>query len=130
MAAVIPFDTLAYARKLESAGVAKPQAEAQATALADAFRQAVASPDDLKMVEANLESKIVAVEANLGSRIGAVESRLALVEARLDARLDSLDAKIDAKFDKLAAILDTQRWVLGLHMAMTLAIVVRLFAFA
>ena len=48
MAAVIPFDTLAYARKLESAGVAKPQAEAQATALADAFRQAVASPDDLK----------------------------------------------------------------------------------
>ena len=112
MAAVIPFDTLAYARKLESAGVAKPQAEAQATALADAFRQAVASPDDLKTVE-----------LNLGSKIAVVESRLDLVEARLDA-------KIDAKFDKLAAILDTQRWVLGLQMAMTLAIVVRLFAFA
>jgi hypothetical protein len=112
MAAVIPFATLAYAQKLESAGVAKPQAEAQATALADAFRQAVASPDDLKTVE-----------LNLGSKIAAVESRLDLVEARLDA-------KIDAKFDKLAAILDTQRWVLGLQMAMTLAIVVRLFAFA
>jgi hypothetical protein len=122
MAAVIPFDTLAYARKLESAGVAKPQAEAQATALADAFRQAVASPDDLKMVEANLESKIMAVEGNLASKIAAVESRVALVEARLDA-------KIDAKFDKLAAILDTHRWVLALHMAMTVAIVVRLFAF-
>jgi hypothetical protein len=112
MAAVIPFDTLAYARKLESAGVAKPQAEAQATALADAFRQAVASPDDLKTVE-----------LNLGSKIAAVEWRLDLVEARIDA-------KIDAEFDKLAAILDTQRWVLGLQMAMTLAIVVRLFAFA
>ena len=113
MAAVIPFDTLAYARKLESAGVAKPQAEAQATALADAFRQAVASsPYDLKTVE-----------LNLGSKIAAVEWRLDLVEARIDA-------KIDAKFDKLAAILDTQRWVLGLQMAMTLAIVVRLFAFA
>jgi acetyl-CoA acetyltransferase len=99
MAAVIPFDTLAYARKLESAGVAKPQAEAQATALADAFRQAVASPDDLKTVE-----------LNLGSKIAAVEWRLDLVEARIDA-------KIDAKFDKLAAILDTQRWVLGLQMA-------------
>jgi hypothetical protein len=122
MAAVIPFDTLAYARKLESAGVAKPQAEAQATALADAFRQAVASPDDLKMVEANLESNIMAVEGNLASKIAAVESRVALVEARLDA-------KIDAKFDKLAAILDTHSWVLGLHMAMTVAIVVRLFAF-
>ena len=122
MAAVIPFDTLAYARKLESAGVAKPQAEAQATALADAFRQAVASPDDLKIVEANLESKIMAVEGNLASKIAAVESRVALVEARLDA-------KIDAKFDKLAAILDTHGWVLGLHMAMTVAIVVRLFAF-
>jgi hypothetical protein len=45
---------------------------------------------------------------------------------RLDAKID----KIDAKFDKLAAILDTQRWVLGLQMAMTLAIVVRIFAFA
>ena len=115
MAAVIPFDTLAYARKLESAGVAKPQAEAQATALADAFRQAVASPDDLKTLE-----------ANLGSKIAAVDSRLALVEARLEAKIDSLDARID----KLAAILDTQRWVLGLHMAMTVAIVVRLFAFS
>ena len=83
----------------------------------------MASPDDLKMVEANLESKIIAVEGNLASKIAAVESRLALVEARLDA-------KIDAKFDKLAAILDTQRWVLGLQMAMTLAIVVRIFAFA
>ena len=123
MAAVIPFDTLAYARKLESAGVAKPQAEAQATALADAFRQAVASPDDLKTLEANLGSRIAAVESSIRSRIEAVDSRVALVEARLDA-------KIDARFDKLAAILDTHRWVLGLHMAMTVAIVVRLFAFA
>ena len=112
MAAVIPFDTLAYARKLESAGVARPQAEAQASALADAFRQAAASPDDLKTLE-----------ANLGAKIGAVESRLAVLEARLDA-------KIEGKFDKLAAILDTHRWVLGLHMAMTVAIVVRLFAFS
>ena len=129
MAAVIPFDTLAYARKLESAGVAKPQAEAQATALADAFRQAVASPDDLKIVEANLESKIMAVEGNLASKIAAVESRVALVEARLDAKIDSVKIELGARTDKLAAILDTHRWVLGLHMAMTIAIVVRLFAF-
>lgn len=115
MAAVIPFDTLAYARKLESAGVAKPQAEAQATALADAFRQAVASPDDLKTLE-----------ANLGSKIAAVDSRLALVEARLDAKIDLLGTRIG----NVAAIVDTQRWVLGLLTAMNLAIIVRLFAFS
>jgi hypothetical protein len=39
LAATIPFDTLDYARKLETAGVALPQAEAQARALAEALNQ-------------------------------------------------------------------------------------------
>ena len=50
------------------------------------------------------------------------------VEARLDAKIDSVKIELGARTDKLAAILDTHRWVLGLHMAMTFAIVVRLFA--
>jgi len=35
----ITFDTLAYAKRLRDAGISEPQAEAQASALADALRQ-------------------------------------------------------------------------------------------
>ena len=58
MAAALQFDTLEYARKLETAGVAAPQAEAQARALAEALSSASASPNDLKVVERNLETRM------------------------------------------------------------------------
>jgi len=35
----ITFDTLAYAKRLRDAGISEPQAEAQASALADALKQ-------------------------------------------------------------------------------------------
>ena len=108
MAAVVPFDTLDYARKLETAGVAAPQAEAQARVLAEALSHAVASPNDLEIVETKLLSSVSSVSAQLL----AVESRL------------------DANIGKVSISLDGMKWMFGFVAAMTVAIVVRLFAFA
>ncbi|HEX6136065.1 MAG TPA: hypothetical protein VF059_00250 [Casimicrobiaceae bacterium] len=113
MAVAIPFDTLDYARKLESAGVPAAQAELQATALGEALAKAVAAPADLVMLESRLgarigalDAKIEAVESRLGARIGALDAKIEAVASRLGARIDALDAKIEAVESRLGARID------------------------
>ena len=118
MAAAIPFDTLDYVRKLERAGVAAPQAEAQARALAEVLSGATVSRDDLRAVESNLEGKI-----------SAVDSRLGMVNAELGGRIDKLDGridKLDGRIDKLGGAIDTLKWLFGLVAVSNIAIFVRL----
>ena len=104
MAAALRFDTLDYARKLEMAGVAAPQAEAQARVLAEALSQAVASPDDLKVLE-----------SSLGSRISS-----------LDAKIDGVESRLEARIDKVGSSVDTLKWLFGVVAAMNVAVFVRL----
>ncbi len=54
----IPFDTLEYAKKLETAGVPIAQAQLQSTHLADLLGKVVVSPKDLQSFERNLSSRI------------------------------------------------------------------------
>ena len=111
MAAVLQFDTLDYARKLEKAGVAAPQAELQARALAEALSHAVASPADLK----NLET-------NFGARFVAIESRLTILEAAVSA----VRAELGAVRIDLTGRIDTLKWLFGVVAAMNIATFVRL----
>jgi hypothetical protein len=55
---MITFDTLSYAKRLESAGVPPAQAEAHAMALADILVTQVASKSDLAALEERLRSFI------------------------------------------------------------------------
>jgi len=111
MTAVLPFDTLDYARKLETAGVAAPQAELQARALAEALSQAVASPNDLR----NLET-------NFGVRFGALESRMTILEAAMAA----VRSEVDALRTDLIGRIDTLKWLFGFAATMNIAIFARL----
>ncbi|MBF0627381.1 MAG: hypothetical protein HQL91_04085 [Magnetococcales bacterium] len=66
----IPFDTLAFVRKLENAGVPSPQAEAQAEALSDAFQKVeesrfrgeLATKGDVELAKAELRRDIEAAK--------------------------------------------------------------------
>ena len=100
MSMTVPFDTLEYARRLQEAGFGAPQAEAQARALADALKNAVATPSDLK----SLEVRIDAVDARLGGRIDALGGRI----------------------DRLAGSIDTLKWLFGLLAALNIATFARL----
>jgi hypothetical protein len=106
------FDTLDYAKKLESAGVPAPQAEAQAKALGDVLARAVAFPADLVTLESNLTAK------------------LAALEARLDTKIEALDAKIEAVRTELRLELggkiETLKWMFGVLVALNVGILVRL----
>lgn len=152
MAVAIPFDTLDYARKLETAGVPAAQAELQATALGDALAKAVAASADLVGLESRLVASIESLDAKLSARIDSVEAKLSAridsLEAKLSARIDSLDAKIDAirnelntriemvknelrlelggKIDRLVGTVDTMKWMFGFVVALNIGILIRL----
>jgi hypothetical protein len=141
VAVAIPFDTLDYARKLETAGVPAAQAELQAMALGDALAKAVAAPADLVGLESRLVASIESLDAKLSTRIDSLE-------AKLSARSDSLAAKIDTvrnelntrietvknelrlelggKIDRLAGTVDTMKWMFGFVVALNIGILIRL----
>jgi len=130
VAVAIPFDTLDYAKKLETAGVPAAQAELQATALGDALAKAAVAPGDL----AGLEGRLTA-------RIESVDARIESLEAKMSARIDSLDAKIDAvknelrlelggQIARLAGTIDSMKWMFGFLAAMNIGILIRLFTTA
>ena len=110
MAVAVAFDTLEYARRLQDAGIAAPQAEAQARALADALTGRVASPSDLDALEARLVSRFDALDSRLNGRIDGLEGRI-----------EGLKGRIDGRIDKLAGSVDTLKWLVGLLTAFNIA---------
>ncbi|WP_018606056.1 hypothetical protein [Uliginosibacterium gangwonense] len=109
MAMSIPFDTLDYAKKLETAGVPASQAEAQAKILADVLGRAVAFPHDLS-----------ALERNLSTQIKAVDLRVEKVEQRLESKMDVGFAKVEGSINLL-------KWMIGFTITLNVAVFLKLF---
>ncbi len=113
------FDTLNYARKLETAGVPLAQAELQAAALGEALSQATVGPPDL-----------IAVENRLSTRIAAVDVKLETVRNELNTKIDTvsneLRLELGGKIDRLAAAVDTQKWMFGFIVVLNISMLVRL----
>jgi tetrahydromethanopterin S-methyltransferase subunit G len=141
VAVAIPFDTLDYAKKLETAGVPAAQAELQATALGDALAKAVVAPGDLAGLEGRLTARIESVDARIESLEAKMSARIDSLEAKMSARIDSLDAKIDAvknelrlelggQIARLAGTIDSMKWMVGFLAAMNIGILIRLFTTA
>ncbi len=100
-------DALAYARRLQEAGVSEVQAGASAEALRAALAEGVATKVDLRAEAARLEA-----------RIGGLETRMDSLETKVDnlgTKVDGLEAKFDAKIDAL-------QWAFGFIALPTLAI--------
>lgn len=94
----IPFDTLDYAKRLETAGMPLAQAEQQAKLLADVLGKSVALPGDLATVERNLITKI-----------------------------DSSELKIEGRINTLTGEVNLTKWMLGTLIAINVAILLKLF---
>jgi hypothetical protein len=113
VAVAIPFDTLDYAKKLETAGVPAAQAELQATALGDALAKAVAAPADLAGLESRLVASIQSLDAKVVTSIEYLDAKVVSssesLDAKLSARIDSLEAKMSARIDSLDAKIDAVR---------------------
>jgi len=72
MAITAIFDTLAYAKKLKSAGFTEDQAEIQAQALAEIIEERLATKQDLKELELRLKQDLKELELRLTLRLGGM----------------------------------------------------------
>lgn len=79
MRSPIPFDTHAFVKRLEAAGVPEPQAEVHAEALAELVVSHLATKQDL-----------ADMEARIGSRFKELDSRFKELELRLTLRLGAM----------------------------------------
>jgi hypothetical protein len=92
MRSSIPFDTHAYVKRLEAAGVPEPQAEVHAEALAELVVTHLATKQDLTDMEARMDS-----------RFKEVNSRFNELEARMDSRCKELELRLTLRFGAMLA---------------------------
>ena len=80
MSMSMPFDTLEYARKLESTGMPTAQAEQQSKMLADVLGKSVAFPSDLVSLERNLIAKTESTELKLENKLAVMTGDISLLK--------------------------------------------------
>ncbi|MEB0032884.1 hypothetical protein QN372_19220 [Undibacterium sp. RTI2.1] len=80
MAMSIQFDTLDYARKLETAGVSAANAELQSKLMADVLGKSVAFPGDLVAIERNLTNKIESSELKIENKLATMGGEMVLLK--------------------------------------------------
>lgn len=101
MSGMHAFDTLAFAKKLKSAGYSEAQAEALAEAQGEVFREmlesTLASKDDIDGTRAALAHRIDDVEQHLGHRIDDVEQRLG-------HRIDEMGSKMTIRLGGMLVV--------------------------
>ncbi len=130
MPAAVPFDTLDYARKLQTAGVPVEQAELQATALSEALAGSVASRNDLAGLESRLDGKFANFENRIDVKFANLESNLDERFANVDIRFAGLESRIELKFAnlevKVGGKIETLKWMFGVLVALNGAVFIQL----
>lgn len=96
----MPFDTLDYAKKLSSAGVPVPQAEAHAAALGDVL-------DDVLGPSIVVQSELAAVEDHLLAQFQLAEQKAKQLAQQVEHGTSSLAERLSNLGILLASKLDT-----------------------
>ena len=94
--ATIAFNTLKFAKRLETAGVSAPQAEARRKP-SPGDEAGTGDESDLALLEARLSARIDGMDAKLG----AMDAKLGGLETRLVLKLGSLTAAISSRSRRL-----------------------------
>jgi hypothetical protein len=68
----VAFDTHAFVKRLEAAGMSVPHAEALADAMGDIVLQSIATKSDLREVELSLKAEMKELELRLTTRLGVM----------------------------------------------------------
>lgn len=109
------FDTLAVANELKQAGFSQEQAEALARAWGHVASGDLATKSDLIRTESALKEDIATVKSDLEKQIATLKSDLEQKIAGLDQKI----ARLDGRFTLLS-------WMVGVVMALCLAILGKL----
>lgn len=102
MVNIVPFDTLAYAKKLEARGVEVKQAEAHAEVLAEVLE--VSFPTKQEFIS-TFDKFSAEIRHEMNARFGEIRHEM-------DARFHMMDAKFNEKFNEFK--FDIIKWMIGI----------------
>lgn len=104
------FDTLAFAKKLKSAGYTEAQAEALVEAHSQVFREmldsTLATKDDIK----ELKSEIAGVRSELKSDIAALDHKIDAVDRKIDLTANRMTIRLGGMIVAGVAVLAAMRF--------------------
>ncbi|MEA3053438.1 MAG: hypothetical protein QOG72_2341 [Sphingomonadales bacterium] len=92
MNARIAFDTHAFVKRLEAAGMSVPQAEALADAMGDIVLQSITTKADLREVDLGLRAEMKELSASLRAEMNEFRKELKDLELRLTLRMLGMTA--------------------------------------
>jgi hypothetical protein len=124
MMGAVAFDTLKFANRLESVGISRPQAMAEAEVLSEIF--------DLNLRNLATKDDLLATQKELQHEVGDLRKDMANANSSLrkdmDVKHDALRKDMDNKFVNLEQRIDTKlsdmkfellKWIIGLAIAQT-----------
>lgn len=83
MAIAVPFDTLAYAKKLEARGVEVKQAEAHAEVLAEMLEASFPTKQEVNVSTNNLSHEITTLRHEMNAKFSEVKSDISDVKSEV-----------------------------------------------
>jgi hypothetical protein len=92
MNARVAFDTHAFVKRLEAAGMSVPQAEALADAMGDIVLQSITTKADLREVDLGLRAEMKELSASLRAEMNEFRKELKDLELRLTLRMLGMTA--------------------------------------
>ncbi len=124
MSHAVAFDTLAYAKKLESSGIAVKQAEAHAEALANVLEVNFISRNEsnrsydklvnlVKQESSEIKQQFNQLEQTVDRKINELHHEITRVEQTVDRKINELHHEINQNK------VDLIKWVIGLAFAQT-----------
>lgn len=119
MAALMKFDTLSWAKKLEQAGVPPQQAQIQVELVFRAIDDNICTKQDLHELEGNINIKLKELEGNIKEVDGNINVKLKELELKIEGiRRESLEIKSDLELK----IEGTRKETVGVKTDLTMAI--------
>jgi hypothetical protein len=94
------FDTDEYVTTLKEGGVPDNQAHAMSRGLHHAFRQGVATSEDIT----KLEARMTVLEGKIDNVAATLEGKIDNVAATLEGKIDNVAATLEGKIDSVAVV--------------------------
>lgn len=111
MMTAVPFDTLAYAKKLEARGVDSKQAEAHAEVLAEVLETSFQTKKESEISVNNLSQEIHSLRQEMNSLRQEMNSKIEIVTSKIESVRSDLKAEI------LTIKSEVIKWVFGISFA-------------
>ena len=108
MGKMIPFDTLAYAKKLEACGVINTQAEAHASALAEVLEVNFVTKQDAVLNTDNVLQRIDLLHKDMDARFKDVDAEFKAVRNEAATEAVALRSEMAAGFAAVHAEMDVR----------------------